>query len=876
MKQLRLFLGLLLLFPCLLLAQDQADWDTLRAKANVFFKVGDYAKSLPLDLQSQQLAEAKWGKSSDKYMKITNRCAIDYFRLDRNDKAAILWKEALDIRKQWVESQGKVIEKDTTYLQYLSNYAIVCEYWESLTMFQKCVNFTKTLYGDKHPYYATSLHNLAGIYTKIGKEREAIVLEKEASSLRKAALTTDNSEYVESLNNLGVMYNSIGECENALPFLEEGLSIVKNKYLNMALLDNLAVCYAGLGKVEKTLDLQQKGLLLIKETWGTNNVYYAKALANLALTYTNMSKYTEALASYQEAISLRKEAMGKDYYDDPYIQINLAALYWDIGNRQNAFQLFSQINKQNFSAYQNESIGLSEQDRQQLWAITDYNFKVYISLCFELKDTFPEAICQAYNNQLNTAGILLQGTERLLQSLRQSQDTNIFRLYNQFIAQKKLVAKWSTWDSLQLKDARISLEIEAEKASNMEQELAQKSLTFRQASDTIGVQWQQVQQALKTGEAAVEIVRFPKRQKAGNKGFAYAALVLTPETKVHPLFVLLPFGKEMEGEWYENYLKNYIGSRSNDDPLSLRDTLSYARYLKPIMSAVGKAKTIYFVADGFYHKLNLNTLWTENKQYVIQQWQIHQIASTRELLHRQPEKALPAQATAVLFGNPTCEKYANPVASRNRADAFSSLDSAEAEVKIVGEMMKKSGFQVQIYLKEAATEEQVKALQHPTMVVFATHGAFIDEKVATYSSHFHPMYPTKSMLYFAVSPEKDTLHREDGILYAAEAASLNLEGTELVVLSACETGLGNVENGEGVFGLQRAFRIAGAKDLLVSCWDVDDGATKELMTTFFANYLEKKMSKFEAFYQAQLSLIRKYPNEPKLWGGFILKEKMGN
>ena len=119
---------------------------------------------------------------------------------------------------------------------------------------------------------------------------------------------------------------------------------------------------------------------------------------------------------------------------------------------------------------------------------------------------------------------------------------------------------------------------------------------------------------------------------------------------------------------------------------------------------------------------------------------------------------------------------------------------------------------------------------------------------------------------------KQTLEgKEDGILTAYEISQMNLSNTELVVLSACETGLGDIQGNEGVYGLQRAFKIAGAKYLIMSLWQVPDKQTSLLMTTFYKKWLEDKMSIPNAFHAAQKEL-RSIGLDPYQWAGFVLVE----
>jgi CHAT domain-containing protein len=184
-------------------------------------------------------------------------------------------------------------------------------------------------------------------------------------------------------------------------------------------------------------------------------------------------------------------------------------------------------------------------------------------------------------------------------------------------------------------------------------------------------------------------------------------------------------------------------------------------------------------------------------------------------------------------------------------------------------------------LEDNASELYLKSLNSPPILHIATHGFFLKAEDAKETGSAMSLNNTRgdfedpllrSGLLFANAEQGIAGQRtqgEDGILTAKEALTLNLDSTDLVIMSACETGLGEIQNGEGVYGLQRAFQQAGAKTVVISLWKVSDDATQELMTAFYSNLLEKKLSKRDSFNQAQQSLMRRYP-QPYYWGAFVM------
>lgn len=213
------------------------------------------------------------------------------------------------------------------------------------------------------------------------------------------------------------------------------------------------------------------------------------------------------------------------------------------------------------------------------------------------------------------------------------------------------------------------------------------------------------------------------------------------------------------------------------------------------------------------------------------------------------------------------------------------LPATRLELATIAALLHQQKWRVESYIGENAVEEVIQKVNRPKVLHVATHAFFLADQVSTVRGASLKTPPgfedpmLRSGLFFA-GANRNLLGQEqpkdldDGILTAYEATGLHLQGTELVVLSACETGLGKIENGEGVFGLRRAFQEAGAQSVMMSLWAVPDQETQELMTMFYAKWLSGE-DKQKALHNAQQELRAKVKarygdDKPFYWGGFVL------
>jgi CHAT domain-containing protein len=486
-----------------------------------------------------------------------------------------------------------------------------------------------------------------------------------------------------------------------------------------------------------------------------------------------------------------------------------------------------------------------------------------------------------------------------------SKDTVLMRQFTNWNNLKLSLAKYYQMSQQELRNTGLLLDSLEMLANDVEKSLYRKSESFTQLTDKQTVNWQDVQKKLRRHEAAIEIVRVNKfgvakivtdttdlGYKDSLKTFPrytiygltdtvyYAALIVTKKSK-QPEMVILTNGNDLEGKSYKQYY--------NAAFYKAIDHKSYETFWQPIKEKLGKKiRKVYFSPDGVYHQINLNILKNpQTRQYVLEEIEIQQVTNTRDLLGLKASKSLSKESVAVLVGRPTYridsvaylanvpiqqtskDNYALRSLQNLQQSSFTDLKGTEIEINLIDSLLQTQQIRTQKYLHIQATEEKIKSVQSPTILHIATHGFFIDEGNESNKTK-NPMLSSGILLagvsnYFKSTIKPDT---EDGVLTAQEAQNLVLDNTDLVVLSACETAKGEIMYGEGVYGLQRALKVAGAKSILMSHWKVDDTATQELMTLFYTYWIQLK-DKRKAFLKAQQDLRLKYPN-PYYWGAFVL------
>jgi CHAT domain-containing protein len=788
---------------------------------------------------------------------------------------------------------------ETESWQQLNNHGVAFyeagNYQEARPILEKARLLSQKEFTKLHPNYATSCGNLALLYNDQGLYDKAEPLYLEAKSINEKVLGKLHPSYATSCNNLAGLYWDQGLYAKAESLYLEDKDITERMLGKLhphyaTSCGNLAGLYRNQGLYAKAepLYLEAKGIR--EKVLGKLHPDYATSCNSLAGLYRDQGLYAKAEPLYLEAKGIREKVLGKLHPDYASSCNGLAQLY----NRQGLYAQAEPLRLAALQTYlfliETQFSNLSEKEKEVFLATFNYYFEIFNSFVLHRKSQNPSIVATMYNNQLAIKALLFNTQNKIRNNILNSNSPVLLQTFESWQAKRNYLAKAYQMTLEEKQKRNIDVKQLEEEANNLEKQLSAQSETFGKAQDKKRYSWRDVQKALKPNEAAIEMVKFDWYNSKWTDTVYYAALIVTPTSKL-PELVLFENGNALEKHiaFYKNHIK-----------FQLEDNESYNQFWKPIANKLKtvspKTTKVYFSSDGVYHSINLQTLRNpQTGKYVANEWSIQLLTNTKDLvtLKQKPNTT----KAASLFGYPDYGSnstdstrsfnigYPLPKTDSLKRDFtnghISMLPGTEKEVKEIQKSLAHKNWETTTYILGHATENRLKALQNPKVLHIATHGFFMKDAEGDKRERGFARFDNqkifenpllRSGLLLAGSQQafdgKVNVDEEDGILTAYEAMNLNLDNTDLVILSACETGLGEIRNGEGVFGLQRAFQTAGAKSIIMSLWKVDDESTQELMRLFYDIWL-KTDNKRMAFEQAQEVMKNKYKH-PYYWGAFVL------
>jgi CHAT domain-containing protein len=828
-----------------------------------------------------------------------------------------MYDEALQIyEKGIIKATGEYSKNSENYIIAVQRKAIVLRkkgfYGNADKLLNDLIPISAKLRGKNDKIYVNLLIELSKTSIEQGLYTKAESLINDAISILKNVTGETSNEYATALSTSGYIQIKQGNSSKALEIFNQTINIRKKivgeKHPDYATdLHNLAYAYSqeGLGILSKAESLYLQSLQIRKEKFGAEHPLYLNTLNNLADFYLSQNKYPIAEYINNLVLQIRKKAFGETHPDYIVALGNLATTLFIQNKYNDAQTMYIQEIQTKLSNLRNNFIYLSEAEKiqnRQANQLSFDNFYSFLenSIQNRRSDQDLKTLLQtALNLQLQTKGILLSETSKMRKRILACGDTTLINQFEKWQAVKNSISKAYNLPIAQREKQGIDIEKLENDANELERGLSARSEDFKEAFNPPTYTYQDIQQKLGENEVAIEMIRIQYVNK-GLDDIVYLALIFT-ETDIKP--ILLKNAKELENSSFAFY-KQGIN-------LQKTDTLSYSAYWgeieKNLPASISK---IYLCPDGVYNQINLNTLLhPKTKKYLIESLDIQQVTNLKEIISNRQKVVTPSKEV-LLLGYPNYELPAKArwevakkqrqaqkqknlaiattqgeiekvtpemIAQDSTRAGFGNLLHTKEEVETIAKLATANQWQPTVYLKDEASEEIIKLANSPRILHIATHG-FFNANVKE-GKEANPLLRSGLLLAGAsqtltgkeqVSVENLSSKEqvEDGILTAYEVSNLNLDKTDLVVLSACETGLGKVVNGEGIYGLQRAFMVAGAKALIISLWKVSDIATSELMALFYTYYL-KSGNKRQAFASAQKKLQKTYKN-PFYWGGFVM------
>lgn len=856
--------------------------------ANAYSKMNEYQKAKVLYTESIDILNKNFGDNNiDVAIVMSNLCDLNIMT-NNYDEAIKLCNRSLEIKE-------KKLGKNDACLTYTLDslaavYTSIQDFGKAESLLKRSIDISTQTNGVKHPRTVFTKQRLADLLLESGNLSEAEKLYKNILSTKEEILGKDHPEISSCLNNLACIYIALNDKENAKILLERSIALDDNKFgkesdKKNSALSNLALLYIANKEFSKAENTIQKLLSTIKFNCEGSKASLKNDLRIYALFLLNQEKYDEAWNIMLQVDKLNEELLEK------------------------------------VMSFASES--------QQL-AFVD-TFRMDHACIFNLANQYlsknQNIINQSFNIWLKNKGKIFESQKEYYESIFKGNDQSSKKLINELSVIRKELAKQMLVVPEE-NSKNINNKIIDElilKKEKIEHKLAETNKKIAMVKIKNKVDYTQLRKALPKGGVLLDFIR-----TEGNEGYGslakqlktshYAVYILTANS-IDPVKIIDLGESSIIDHEIMNLQRALNGGNEDQSSVQAAEVVKksclklYQMLFSPIKNAIFDNKNVYLSPDGLLNMLPFEILCDNSGKFLILDYTFTYLAAGRDILGFGlfPE----ASGTNILIGNPdynldekSQEKEAKRLQVRSSRNFnistpqndmknlhFSPLPGTEKEVLAISSILGKTN--TEIFLRKQALEEVIFSKQSPGILHLATHGFFINkgESLESGKSNNNLFYMLSSDAMYAkqthdevnyispllrsgialaganISYSDSSIMKGSGILTAYKILNLNLIGANLVVLSACESGLGEVKSGEGIFGMRRAFSQAGAKSMVTSMWAVPDAETKDLMVSFYKNIQEKKMNRAQALRSAAIDVLTsvsiKYGHSnPYFWGAF--------
>ena len=849
-----------------------------------YISLGQYNKAEKYMLKALSVCS----KNDSGYGQYLNNTGLLYYRMGRYDKALDYFIQAYEVKKRFLP------EKHPDHGSTLSNIGLTSHYAGQFAEAEKyllqAIGLQKELQVNNPRPYANSLTNLGYIYSDMGDYDKALHYTLMGSELLGSIVGKDHLDYATSVFTIGKLHLSKGDYANAVLYGKKALTIQQNQDKkhpeSVAVLIHIGKSYIMSKDYTNAQSLLNEAKDLAKQLQGEQHENYAEALYLLGLLHHKTKDFPQAEGYFLQSLERYGSILSTQHPKYAAVLNNLGELYQETYQYARAKECFSQAAQANKNQFVATTDYMSEHQRELYWETIRNRYEsVYPNFAYISFNQMPDASGFAYDNELFMKGLLLHSSTAIQNSIMNSGDANLIKRWDNLKQMNTQILALQENDptSNYLKELKTE-------AENLEKELIASSTIFRNNKDSWNITWNSVRQSLKPQQVAIEFFVTPTN--TGDK--KYCALLLRNSSK-YPTLIPLCSEKDLEVIMQKNPAEIYTYTQYGKQ--------LFTHIWKPLLKYIQEGEEIYFSPSGHLYQLAIEYLPIDEQTNLQEKYIIKRLSSTRELVTNKPHLSI---TNATLYGGILydmdseellieSEEYqknrfiSRSVAKSSTRQGVQYLQGTKKEVDYINQLLRSNSIQTKLYVGGKGNEESFKALdgEKNHILHIATHGFFWSDEAAKSTDYYlqRMLNPTQKALpvdplsrcglllagaNIALSGNQNNLPEgvQDGILTAKEISLLDLTHTQIAVLSACETGRGEV-TAEGVFGLQRALKQAGVNTIIMSLWPVDDAATQLLMQEFYQQWITTNMNKHQAFTKAQKTVKAKYPS-PEYWAGFIL------
>ncbi|WP_164928885.1 CHAT domain-containing tetratricopeptide repeat protein [Gloeobacter violaceus] len=871
---------------------------SLNNLALLYTERGEYAEAEPLFRRALAIREKAFGPEHPEMAKSLNNLALLYSERGEYAEAEPLFRRALAIREKAFGPEHPEVAKNLNNLALL--YSERGEYAEAEPLHKRALAIEEKAFGPEHQKMAVGLGNLALLYYRWGEYAEAEPLFKRTLAILEKAFGPEHPRVAVSLNNLANLYDRQGENAEAERLHKRTLAIWEKafgpEHPRVAVsLSNLALLHQERGEYTEAEPLFKRALAIKEKTLGLEHPDTVNSFVYLANLYRERGEYTEAEPLYKRALALWEKAFGTQHPKMATGLYNLALLRLRQDRPDDARQALRQaLDIQEHNLALNLPAAAQQRNHAYLASLKDTaDLALWLHL-HRLRDD-PEAARLAFSTALGRKGRVLEEATLALARLRRRLPPERQQPLQRLAAARTQLATLVLQNSVTLPPEQYRTRVSELRTQvrQLEDNLADAGAGLRALTRPLTLQ--AVQQALPKDAALVEFVLYrPFEPKAAGPAQRFGppryAAYLLPAVGP-PRGVDLGEAKQIDAlirYWRSWLLDPTSPGTGRADKLARQ---LHQKLLAPLQGNPG-VKHLFLAPDGQLNTMPFAALVAQDGRSLLQRYALTYLVSGRELPRLEQAAPAPRSGPLVLGGPDFARAAAGPpLASRPAAERRATGESTGAAAARWGENLRSAaltGFTVRplpgaerearavarllgipstrLLTGALATENALKAARSPALLHLATHGFFLQERDTRGEAEAQEPLLRSGVALAGFNARSSG--SEDGVLTALEAQGLDLEGTELAVLSACESGVGLVLGGEGVQGLRRALALAGTRSQVLTLWQVEDRTTAKLMERFYRG-LVAGLGRSEALRQAQLAVAAQQGRaHPYWWGSF--------